>query len=750
MTLEQTRTSYYRVGGNLPPDAPSYVKREADEQLYQKLKEGEFCYVLNSRQMGKSSLWVRVKQRLELEGHICAAIDLSGIGQGELEQWYTSFANRLTKSFDPSVKKQWRSWWKEQRELAPMEKLHQLIEELLLTSLLPHQQLVIFIDEIDYVKGLPFSTDEFFALIRSCYNERSLNPQYNQVTFCLLGVATPADLIENKQLTPFNIGTGIELKGFRLEEASALIAGLKGKVVYPESVMSDILSWTGGQPFLSQRLCSLVVKENNPTPDIPELVQRQIINNWETQDEQEHLRTIKNRILSNEQRAGYLLELYRKVLKLGQVPLNNSSTERELQLSGLVVKRGNVLEVYNPIYARVFNESWIDSELEKLRPYAENYRAWLQSGKTDASRLLRGQALEQAEKWASGKNLGGEDLDFLGASRAKEREEEIANKEKEAELERERKAREAAEKAKQILESAYQKAKRRNMWGLAGLAAISVSAIIVMGFTYIKWISTNQRLSQADKTLAETYKQLESQEDIDTSPVILQIHVKLLSEQASLLKEQGNTQGALAIYQKAFELLHSAPKDLLFNPDIQILSETTISTVHQELIELLNSSNTAGLTEDEVRYAELEFYLKNEQWLQADRKTGLLMLYIAKREKEGLLDYDSINNFSCSDLQKINSLWLNSSNGKFAFSVQKDIWIELGGRDEYSVGIYGKFAERVGWLKGRDWLRYDELTFNNTAPPGHLPSEFLGREKVEELVDVKKKLLLSRAETCNL
>ncbi len=82
MTPEQTRTSYYRVGGNLPPDAPSYVTRKADEQLYQKLKEGEFCYVLNSRQMGKSSLWVRVKQRLERENYICAAIDLTGIGQG--------------------------------------------------------------------------------------------------------------------------------------------------------------------------------------------------------------------------------------------------------------------------------------------------------------------------------------------------------------------------------------------------------------------------------------------------------------------------------------------------------------------------------------------------------------------------------------------------------------------------------------------------------------------------------------------
>jgi hypothetical protein len=54
---------------------------------------------------------------------------------------------------------------------------------------------------------------------------------------------------------------------------------------------------------------------------------------------------------------------------------------RELQLSGLVVKEGEKLRVYNPIYAAVFDEGWIDGELGKLCPYAENFRAWVASGK---------------------------------------------------------------------------------------------------------------------------------------------------------------------------------------------------------------------------------------------------------------------------------------------------------------------------------------------------------------------------------
>src|SRR5205807_1847180 len=52
----------------------------------------------------------------------------------------------------------------------------------------PDASLVIFIDEIDAVRSLPFSTDEFFAAIRECYNRRSEEPAFRRLTFCLLGV----------------------------------------------------------------------------------------------------------------------------------------------------------------------------------------------------------------------------------------------------------------------------------------------------------------------------------------------------------------------------------------------------------------------------------------------------------------------------------------------------------------------------------------------------------------------------------
>jgi hypothetical protein len=162
MTTDPQASEFFTAGGTLPPDAPSYVKRPADDELFRHIMAGEFCYVLTARQMGKSSLMIRIAQRLLKEEVTSAIVDLTQIGTVESEdQWYkgilTQIKRRLKLSIDPV------SWWEQRRDIPDTQKFIEFFEEVLSEV---EERVVIFIDEIDTTLKLDFR-DNFFAGIRA-------------------------------------------------------------------------------------------------------------------------------------------------------------------------------------------------------------------------------------------------------------------------------------------------------------------------------------------------------------------------------------------------------------------------------------------------------------------------------------------------------------------------------------------------------------------------------------------------------
>jgi len=200
--------------------------------------------------------------------------------------------------------------------------------------------------------------------------------------------------------------------------------------------------------------------------------------------------------------------------------------------------------------------------------------------------------------------------------------------------------------------------------------------------------------------------------------------------------------------------LNAGAKDLAF-----ACTQETRKQIDEKIkkdLQDLEEQRTLQAVEAEVktsRYQDLGNYLKEKRWYEADQETYRLMITSVGREIGDYFREDDLKNLPCDELLAINRLWVDYSKQhgfEFGFSVQKQIYVECGGKLDFSYSsneIWRRFGDRVAWRIEGNWVEYPEFVefFKNNFmnAKGHLPSEVArGVSRIE--------YFFSRIETCEM
>ncbi len=367
--MTSANPSFYTVGGPVQGGSGSYIERQADQELLALCRQGTFAYVLTARQMGKSSLMVRTARALAQTGTVSIVVDLQDAGtSATAEQWYLSFLVTVAESLedqDLDLTTNVRQWWKANQDLAPAKRFSLFMERVLLEDITA--PIVIFVGEVDSTLGLDY-TDDFFVAIRYFYVSRATKSIFQRLSFVLIGVATPGDLIQDRQRTPFNVGQRVNLTDFSAAEAAPLAAGMGLTALEADPVMERVLNWTGGHPYLTQQLCRAVAAKQRETAWNAEAIDGAVAATFfgEMAEQDNNLQFVRGMLLESRHEVYDVLTTYREVWAEKPVVRDDEQSliKSHLKLSGVVQRRADRrLEVRNRIYREVFDRAWVKENL---------------------------------------------------------------------------------------------------------------------------------------------------------------------------------------------------------------------------------------------------------------------------------------------------------------------------------------------------------------------------------------------------
>ncbi len=357
---------FFSVGAPLHAVRAGYVRRSADDALFEHIIAGRYAHVIAPDRSGKSSLIAATAARLENNGCKVAILDLQQIGARDAGtdagRWYYSVAYRLLRQLRIRVDLQ--SWWQDKSVLRNRQRLLEFYSEIILKNV--SERVVVFVDEIQSISNLPFS-DQLLASIRSAHNARATDPEFSRLTFVLMGECDPLSLIEEPEQSPFNVTQAVTLGDFDRDDLDLYIKELNLSPRDSAVALDRIFYWTEGQPYLSQKLARAISRDpmqGDVTENIDRLASLQLGGRSALHNEP-HMSHIHRAVVNDTKRYEGLLNLYGRIRKGVRVIADlGSQLQRRLIAIGLVViDDDGHLRVRNRLYESVFTARWANENL---------------------------------------------------------------------------------------------------------------------------------------------------------------------------------------------------------------------------------------------------------------------------------------------------------------------------------------------------------------------------------------------------
>ncbi|MBT8105249.1 MAG: hypothetical protein HKP05_06370 [Woeseiaceae bacterium] len=357
---------FFSVGTPLHAVRAGYVRRAADDVLFDTVSRSHYAHVLAPERSGKSSLVAATAARLEASGCKIAVLDLAQIGEREAGddpgRWYYNVAYRLLRQL--RIRYDLQEWWHDKSFLNNRQRLFEFYSEILLSRL--PERVVVFIDGIQCQaqQGL---ADQLLASIRAAHNARTTDPDFLRLTFVLLGECDPVSLVSHPEMSPFNVTRPVALDDFTRDELALFATELNLEPDAARAALDRIYYWTAGQPYLCQKLARQVARdtfEGDVAEHVDHIATAQLFGRAALHSEP-HMSHIHRVVAGDHPRRDALLNLYGSIRKGDEVSADlGCQMQRRLIAVGLVViDHDGYLRVRNRLYEQVFTARWANENI---------------------------------------------------------------------------------------------------------------------------------------------------------------------------------------------------------------------------------------------------------------------------------------------------------------------------------------------------------------------------------------------------